>query len=62
MDLSANRRLNDNVDLFLKLNNLSNESRREIYGDPYGSEIQPTQFHEKETYGRSGVLGISYRL
>jgi TonB-dependent receptor len=62
LDLSANRRLSAHLDLFLKLNNLSNESRREIYGDPYGEKTQPTQFHEKETYGRSGVLGISYRL
>ena len=62
LDLSANRRLSANLDLFLKLNNLSNESRREIYGDPYSEKAQPTRFHEKETYGRSGVLGISYRL
>lgn len=62
LDLSASRRLTAGLSLFIKLNNLSNESRREVYGDPYIRETYLARFHQREVYGRSGVMGISYHL
>lgn len=58
VDFSARKELADHLALFAKINNLTNESERELFGNPY--KKTSTRFREKETYGRSGQLGLSW--
>lgn len=60
VDLSARQRLGAGWSLFIKLNNLSNASEREVLGSPYGAA--PTRWREHEVYGRSGQLGLRWSL
>ncbi len=60
VDLSARQRLRAGLDLFVKLNNLSAASEREVYGSPYATA--PTRWREREVYGRSGQLGLRWSL
>jgi len=57
-DCSARQNLAEHLELFIKINNLTNENERELLGNPHQST--PTRFREKETYGRSGQLGLSW--
>jgi TonB-dependent receptor len=57
VDLSVRQRLSAGWSLFLKLNNLTNEARRETFGDPRDGEWRR---RKTERYGRYGVLGVSY--
>ena len=56
LDLSVRQGLSRHVEVFLKLNNLTNESEREMYGGPYAAGDQRRR--EREVYGRSGSLGL----
>ena len=58
LDLSARQRLADGVEIFLKLNNLTDESEREVYGDPSTGGDLPSRRREREVYGPSGMLGL----
>jgi outer membrane receptor protein involved in Fe transport len=58
MDLSARQRLSARLELYLKLNNLLDQDETEVLGDPYGAGV--TRWREREQYGRSGLLGLSY--
>ena len=60
VDLSARQRLGSGWSLFVKLNNLSNASEREVFGSPYGTA--PTRWREREVYGRSGQLGLRWSI
>ena len=57
VDLSARQRLVGHWELFAKANNITDEGRVELLGDPYGS----SRFQQRERYGRSFAAGISYR-
>jgi hypothetical protein len=59
LDLSGRQRLSDHLDLFLKLNNLTDQKEREVLGNPY-RKGGGTRWRETEVYGPSGVLGLSY--
>ena len=61
LDLSGRQRLTSRLDLFLKLNNLTDQGEREILGDPYDASIG-TRWRERESYGPTGLLGLRYTL
>jgi TonB-dependent receptor len=56
LDFSASQRLTPHLTVALKLNNLTNQSEREILGHQTASP----RLHERESYGRSGTLGFDY--
>ena len=58
VDFSARQELSQHLALFIKVNNLTNESERELFGNPY--KKKNTRFRERETYGRSAQLGLSW--
>lgn len=58
VDFSARKELTQHLALFAKINNLTNESERELFGNPY--KKTSTRFREKETYGRSAQLGLNW--
>ncbi|MBT4500270.1 MAG: TonB-dependent receptor, partial [Gemmatimonadetes bacterium] len=61
LDLSGRQRLTSRLDLFLKLNNLTDQGEREILGAPYDASIG-TRWRERESYGPTGLLGLRYTL
>lgn len=60
VDFSARQRLFGDVEIVVKINNLSDAREREVYGSPYGRKA--TRWREREVYGRSGQLGLHWSL
>ena len=60
VDATVRQRLAPGWSLFVKLGNLTDESRRESFGEPGASEADGTRFRKRETYGRSGLLGLAW--
>jgi TonB-dependent receptor len=61
-DASVKVDLTRQAQLFLKANNLTNETQREVYGDPYDLRASPLRFRKREEYGRTALVGLAYSL
>ena len=61
-DISVKVDLTGQAHLFLKTNNLTDETQREVYGDPYDQGAAPLRFRKREEYGRTALVGLAYSL
>ena len=61
-DASVKVDLTRQAQLFLKANNLTNETQREVYGDPYDLRAAPLRFRKREEYDRTALVGLAYSL